>query len=85
MRAEKLLHALGLHLLDIGFTCVNLRQQSGPGLAGSETASFILALPQMMENLELLSGPSGAAWPESEQDIDLDDTEHPRHSRACWS
>lgn len=85
VRAEKLLHALGLHLLDIGFTCVNLRQQSGPGLASSETASFILVPPQMMENLELLSGPPGAAWPKSEQGIDLVDTGTPRHSRASWS
>jgi membrane-associated phospholipid phosphatase len=59
VRAEKLLHVLGLHLLDMGFTCINLRQISGVDIAASDSASFVLAPPQRMQNVG--SSPS-APW-----------------------
>lgn len=52
VRAENLLHALGLHLRDRGMGCLNLKQLAGTGLTNLATGSFNLVAPQMIENRE---------------------------------
>lgn len=51
VRAEELLHALGLHLRDRGLTCIHLRQLAGAGFANFAPPSFVSVPPKMMGNL----------------------------------
>ena len=51
VRAENLLHALGLHLRDIGLRCVNL---GGPGSPNLEAGTFLFAPAEQAKTTRLL-------------------------------